>query len=158
MGVHAHDFEAAPEPVGRYALPLVLRIRPGLWAAGVWGAATAARTAAMPPCSSSHLARSKCPLIAAISDGKVVYRDMPTIVDKRGRILSLARNGELSVIDADGVSTMFDEEDVPIMLRRAAKTVQLVKLLDRHYFGTLRRKLRWGSDHKDPSEGGPHTP
>ena len=40
--------------------------------------------------------------LEAISDGKVVYRDMPTIVDKRGRILSLARNGELSVIDAEG--------------------------------------------------------
>ncbi len=40
--------------------------------------------------------------LEAISDGKVVYRDMPTIVDKRGRILSLARNGELAVIDAEG--------------------------------------------------------
>ncbi|WP_394269233.1 DNA-directed RNA polymerase subunit beta' [Qipengyuania sp.] len=40
--------------------------------------------------------------LEAISDGKVVYRDMPTITDKRGRILSLARNGELAVIDAEG--------------------------------------------------------
>ncbi|GMM92094.1 DNA-directed RNA polymerase subunit beta' [Qipengyuania sp. MTN3-11] len=40
--------------------------------------------------------------LESISDGKVVYRDMPTIVDKRGRILSLARNGELAVIDAEG--------------------------------------------------------
>ncbi|QYU69351.1 hypothetical protein J4558_04185 [Leptolyngbya sp. 15MV] len=40
--------------------------------------------------------------LEAISDGKVVYRDMPTIVDKKGRILSLARNGELAVIDAEG--------------------------------------------------------
>ena len=40
--------------------------------------------------------------LEAISDGKVVYRDMPTIVDKKGRILSLARNGELAVIDAAG--------------------------------------------------------
>ena len=38
----------------------------------------------------------------SISDGKVVYRDMPTILDKKGRILSLARNGELAVIDAEG--------------------------------------------------------
>ncbi len=40
--------------------------------------------------------------LESISDGKVVYRDMPTIVDKKGRILSLARNGELAVIDAAG--------------------------------------------------------
>jgi DNA-directed RNA polymerase subunit beta' len=40
--------------------------------------------------------------LEAISDGRVEYRDMPTIVDKRGRILSLARNGEIVVIDAEG--------------------------------------------------------
>ncbi|MCP5395457.1 MAG: DNA-directed RNA polymerase subunit beta' [Sphingomonadaceae bacterium] len=40
--------------------------------------------------------------LEAISDGTVVYRDMPTIIDKKGRILSLARNGELAVIDAEG--------------------------------------------------------
>jgi DNA-directed RNA polymerase subunit beta' len=40
--------------------------------------------------------------LEAISDGKVEYRDMPTIVDKKGRILSMARNGELAVIDAEG--------------------------------------------------------
>ncbi|WP_379548844.1 DNA-directed RNA polymerase subunit beta' [Qipengyuania sp. DSG2-2] len=40
--------------------------------------------------------------LEAISDGKIVYRDMPTIVDKKDRILSLARNGELAVIDAEG--------------------------------------------------------
>ncbi|MBM3594736.1 MAG: DNA-directed RNA polymerase subunit beta', partial [Alphaproteobacteria bacterium] len=32
----------------------------------------------------------------------VTYRDIPTIKDKRGRLLSLARNGEILVIDADG--------------------------------------------------------
>ena len=35
-------------------------------------------------------------------DGTVEYRDIPTIVDKRGRRLSLARNGEIVVIDNDG--------------------------------------------------------
>jgi DNA-directed RNA polymerase subunit beta' len=40
--------------------------------------------------------------LEAISDGRVEYRDMPTIVDKRDRILSLARNGEIVVIDAEG--------------------------------------------------------
>ncbi len=40
--------------------------------------------------------------LEAISDGRVEYRDMPTIIDKRGRILSLARNGEIVVIDTEG--------------------------------------------------------
>ncbi len=40
--------------------------------------------------------------LEAISDGKIVYRDMPTIKDKRDRLLSLARNGEILVIDAEG--------------------------------------------------------
>src|SRR5690606_138173 len=40
--------------------------------------------------------------LEAISDGTVTYRDMPMIVDKRDRQLSLARNGEIVVIDAEG--------------------------------------------------------
>ncbi|WP_137680281.1 DNA-directed RNA polymerase subunit beta' [Aurantiacibacter suaedae] len=40
--------------------------------------------------------------LESISDGKVVYRDMPTITDKRGRRLSLARNGEMVVVDPEG--------------------------------------------------------
>ncbi len=40
--------------------------------------------------------------LEAISEGRVEFRDMPTITDKRGRILSLARNGEIAVIDAEG--------------------------------------------------------
>jgi len=40
--------------------------------------------------------------LEAISDGTVVYRDIPTITDKRGRRLSLARNGEIVVMDSEG--------------------------------------------------------
>jgi len=40
--------------------------------------------------------------LEAISDGKIELRDMPTIKDKRGRSLSLARTGEIAVIDAEG--------------------------------------------------------
>ena len=40
--------------------------------------------------------------LEAISDGKVEYRDMPTITDKQGRMLSLARSGEIVVIDKEG--------------------------------------------------------
>jgi DNA-directed RNA polymerase subunit beta' len=34
--------------------------------------------------------------------GSVTYRDVPTITDKRGRLLSLARNGEIVVLDEEG--------------------------------------------------------
>ncbi len=40
--------------------------------------------------------------LESICDGKVEYRDIPTIVDKRGRRLSLARNGEIVVFDSEG--------------------------------------------------------
>jgi len=40
--------------------------------------------------------------LEAICDGTVVYRDIPTIVDKRNRRLSLARSGEIVVVDTDG--------------------------------------------------------
>jgi DNA-directed RNA polymerase subunit beta' len=40
--------------------------------------------------------------IESICDGTVHYRDIPTIIDKRGRLLSLARNGEVVEIDGDG--------------------------------------------------------
>ncbi|MEN3971870.1 DNA-directed RNA polymerase subunit beta' [Sphingomicrobium sp. XHP0235] len=35
-------------------------------------------------------------------DGKLEYRDMPTIVDSKGRTLSLSRGGELAILDMDG--------------------------------------------------------
>ncbi|MCW1431524.1 DNA-directed RNA polymerase subunit beta' [Novosphingobium sp. JCM 18896] len=40
--------------------------------------------------------------LEAIADGTVQYRDIPTIVDKRNRRLSLARNGEIVVFDTEG--------------------------------------------------------
>ena len=40
--------------------------------------------------------------LEAIVEGTVHYRDIPTITDKRGRRLSLARNGEIAVVDTDG--------------------------------------------------------
>ncbi len=40
--------------------------------------------------------------LEALCDGTVVYRDIPTITDKRGRRLSLARNGEIVVLDSEG--------------------------------------------------------
>jgi DNA-directed RNA polymerase subunit beta' len=40
--------------------------------------------------------------LEAISEGRVEYREMQTISDKMGRILSLSRSGEIAVIDAEG--------------------------------------------------------
>ncbi|MBP6030917.1 MAG: DNA-directed RNA polymerase subunit beta' [Sphingobium sp.] len=40
--------------------------------------------------------------LEAVTDGKIELRDMPTIVDSKGRRLSLARNGELAIIDDEG--------------------------------------------------------
>ncbi|MCW2381600.1 MULTISPECIES: DNA-directed RNA polymerase subunit beta' [unclassified Sphingobium] len=40
--------------------------------------------------------------LEAVSDGSIELRDMPTITDKHGRNLSLARNGELAIIDDEG--------------------------------------------------------
>ncbi len=40
--------------------------------------------------------------LESICDGTVVYRDIPTITDKRNRRLSLARSGEIVVIDTNG--------------------------------------------------------
>ncbi|MBU1768113.1 MAG: DNA-directed RNA polymerase subunit beta' [Alphaproteobacteria bacterium] len=40
--------------------------------------------------------------LEAVSDGTIELRDMPTITDKLGRNLSLARNGELAIIDEEG--------------------------------------------------------
>jgi len=40
--------------------------------------------------------------LEAFSDGTLELRDMPTITDKNGRRLSLARNGELAIIDDEG--------------------------------------------------------
>ncbi len=70
---------------------------------------------------------------------------LPDRVEIRMRVHSLGRP---YVVAADGVSTMFEAEDVPIVVRRAGHTVRLVKLLTQTYFDTLRRKLMWGEGQK----------
>src|SRR3546814_4609043 len=40
--------------------------------------------------------------LEAMSDGTIELRDMPTITDKNGRRLSLARNGEIAIIASAG--------------------------------------------------------
>ncbi|WP_380875262.1 DNA-directed RNA polymerase subunit beta' [Sphingomonas sp. DBB INV C78] len=40
--------------------------------------------------------------LEAVADGKLVYREIPTIVDTRGRRVTLARNGEIAILDSEG--------------------------------------------------------
>src|SRR3546814_725038 len=40
--------------------------------------------------------------LEASSDGKIEFRDLPTIMDARGRRVAMARNGELAIVDMDG--------------------------------------------------------
>ncbi|MES3629479.1 MAG: NAD(+)/NADH kinase [Longimonas sp.] len=49
------------------------------------------------------------------------------------------------VFAVDGVSTEFKEPNIPFTVRRAAHSVNLVKLDGTHVFNTLRRKLMWGA-------------
>lgn len=58
--------------------------------------------------------------------------------------LRVYTRGQPYVLGADGTSTIIHDEGVEITVERASYTVNLVKLLDRHYFQTLRSKLMWG--------------
>jgi DNA-directed RNA polymerase subunit beta' len=40
--------------------------------------------------------------LEAVSDGRIEFRDLPTIQDSRGRRIALARNGEVAILDMDG--------------------------------------------------------
>jgi len=40
--------------------------------------------------------------LEAVADGTVEFRDLPTILDARGRRVAMARNGELAIVDMDG--------------------------------------------------------
>lgn len=51
------------------------------------------------------------------------------------------------VLAADGQSTILHEKEIRITLRRAAHTINLVRLPEQHYFQTLRTKLMWGLRH-----------
>ena len=54
---------------------------------------------------------------------------------------------ESYVLAADGQSTILQEEEIKLTIRRAAHTINLVRLPEQHYFHTLRTKLMWGVRH-----------
>lgn len=70
----------------------------------------------------------------------------PVVLPGRATIRLHVCNADRPYVFAvDGVSTEFKEPDIPFTVRRAAHSVNLVKLDGQHFFGTLRRKLMWGA-------------
>ena len=67
--------------------------------------------------------------LEAVAEGTVEYRDMPVIEDKNGRFLSLARSGEIAVIDNEGRERSADK--VPYGTSVLIKDGAKVKLGDR---------------------------
>src|SRR5688500_18360749 len=75
-------------------------------AVGVIAAQSIGEPSKQPTMRTFHIGRpaqvNETSHLESISDGTIHYRDMPTITDKRGRRLSLARTGEMAVVDAEG--------------------------------------------------------
>ena len=67
--------------------------------------------------------------LEAVAEGTVEYRDMPVIEDKNGRFLSLARSGEIAVIDSDGRERSADK--LPYGTSLLVKDGAKVKIGDR---------------------------
>lgn len=69
----------------------------------------------------------------------------PIVLPATATIRAEVQNPERPYVFAvDGVSTEFKEPAISFTVRRAAHSVNLVKLDDSHVFKTLRRKLMWG--------------
>ena len=69
----------------------------------------------------------------------------PIVLPAASRIEARVRTqGKQYLLAADGASTMFDEPDIPILIRRAEHRVHLIKLDEQNYFKTIRSKLMWG--------------
>ena len=67
--------------------------------------------------------------LEAVAEGTVEYRDMPVIEDKNGRFLSLARSGEIAVIDAEGRERSADK--LPYGTSLLVKDGEKVKIGDK---------------------------
>jgi NAD+ kinase len=68
----------------------------------------------------------------------------PVIVPDASVIEIRVRSGAAYSVSADGVGQVLEDE-IPISIRRADRTVNLVKFHDQEYFQTLRSKLMWGA-------------
>lgn len=82
---------------------------------------------------------------------------LPASVEIRARVLA---NDQPYVFAADGRSTLYEKHDLLFSVRRAAHTVNLLKLEDQHFFKTLRKKLMWGVSRstKDADTSSMHPP
>ncbi len=67
---------------------------------------------------------------------------LPASVEIEVRVYT---GGQPYVLAADGRSQLIHREGQRITIRKAAHTVNLVKLPGQHYFQTLRTKLMWGA-------------
>lgn len=67
---------------------------------------------------------------------------LPSASDIR---LHVRENDQHYVFAADGRSTVFEDRDLIVDVRRAEHTVNLIKFPDQDYFKTLRSKLMWGA-------------
>jgi NAD+ kinase len=70
----------------------------------------------------------------------------PVVLPNASEIRVVVNTPDVSyTVAGDGVGPTLTEPAVPITIRRSADSVRLVKLPDRDYFDTLRRKLAWGA-------------
>lgn len=80
----------------------------------------------------------------------------PVVLPATATIHAEVRNPERPYVFAvDGVSTEFKEPAISFTVRRAAHSVNLVKLDGSHVFNTLRRKLMWGARSSTSSDNEP---
>lgn len=82
-------------------------------------------------------------VLAPVASHSLTVR--PIILPASAEIeMTVETSGKPYLLAADGTSTMLEREKIPIRIRRADHSVQLIKLERQHYFDTLRSKLMWG--------------
>lgn len=67
---------------------------------------------------------------------------LPDTVRIEARVLN---EDQPYVFTADGTSTVLSDPSIRLTIRRAAHTVNLIKLPEQHFFQNLRSKLMWGA-------------
>jgi NAD+ kinase len=69
----------------------------------------------------------------------------PVVLPDTSTIRIRVRNPELAhVVSTDGRSIVFERSETLVTVTRAGHSVRLVRLLDQHFFQTIRTKLMWG--------------
>ena len=69
----------------------------------------------------------------------------PVVLPDTSTIRVRVRNPDLAhVVSMDGRSIVFEHSETLVTITRAGHSVRLVRLLDQHFFQTIRTKLMWG--------------